>query len=186
MDPKSKTASDCTKKQQVNKSVQMLSEIIMGIVKTASLQNQNETPLTVGLGLHLHKIIRSLQLLHSFKNCVHYFLSKFYCSLIDTPSKTMKNVFISSKKFFSFSRYSHFCISVFPSFSPDSHCFRGWLKIKLKVYNVINCPNKNLKTHFVWYLENEKRYDTETFSIDRVLNKEHYYGRVMQKMCTNS
>ena len=36
MDPKSKTASDCTKKQQVNKSVQMLSEIIMGIVKTAS------------------------------------------------------------------------------------------------------------------------------------------------------
>ena len=32
--------------------------------------------------------------------------------------KLWKMFFISSKKLFSFSRYSNFCISVFPSFSP--------------------------------------------------------------------
>ena len=32
-------------------------------------------------------------------------------------------------------------------------------------------------THFVWYLKKEKRYDIETLSIDRVLNKEHFYGK---------
>ena len=53
----------------------------------------------------------------SFKACVRYFLSNFYFSPNDGPSKTMKNIF-SSKKLFSFWRYSHFCVSVFPSFSP--------------------------------------------------------------------
>ena len=97
-----------------------------------------------------------------------------------------KMFFISSRKLFSFSKYPNFCISVFRSFSPVSHCFRGWSKINLKVYDVINCLNKMLITHFVWYLEKEKRYDIETLSIDRVLNKEHFYGKVMQKMCIKS
>ena len=38
-------------------------------------------------------------------------------------------------------------IFVFPSsplFLPVSHCFRDWSKINLKVYDVINCLNKNL------------------------------------------
>ena len=63
---------------------------------------------------------------------------------------------------------------------------RGQPKINLKVYNAINCPNKNLITHFILYLEKEKRYDLETLSIDRVLNKNHFYGKFMQKMCTES
>ena len=50
----------------------------------------------------------------------------------------------------------------------------------------MNCLNKNLITYFVWYLKKEKRYDIETLSIDRVLNKEHFYGKIMQKMCTKS
>ena len=50
--------------------------------------------------------------------------------------KLWKMFFISSKKLFSFSKYSNFCISAFPSFSPVSHCFRGWSKINLKVYDV--------------------------------------------------
>ena len=29
-------------------------------------------------------------------------------------------------------------------------------------------------------------YDIETFSIDRILNKERFYGKIMQKMCTKS
>ena len=47
---------------------------------------------------------------------------------------------ISCKKIFSFSRYSiFFCISLLHSSFPISHCFRGWPKINLKVYGVINC-----------------------------------------------
>ena len=41
----------------------------------------------------------------------------------------------------------------------------------------MNCPNMNLITHFVCYLEKENRYDIENLSIDRVLNKEHLYGK---------
>ena len=59
-------------------------------------------------------------------------------------------------------------------FLPVSHCFRVWSKINLKVCDVINCLNKNLITHFVWYLVKEKRNDTETLSVYRVLNKEHF------------
>ena len=105
--------------------------------------------------------------------------------------KLSKMFFISSKKLFSVSRYSDFCISVSPPPSlppspPVSHCFRGSLKINLKVYDVINCLYKNLITHFVWYLEKGKRYETETLSIDGILNKKHFHGKVMQKMCTTS
>ena len=100
--------------------------------------------------------------------------------------KLWKMFFIPSKKLFSLSRYSNFCISIFPLFLPVSHCFRAWSKINLKVYDVINCLNKSLITHFVWYLEKEKTYDIETFCIDRVLQKEHFYGKVMQKVCNKS
>ena len=73
-----------------------------------------------------------------------------------------------------------------PLFFPVSHCFRGCLKINLKVYDVINCPNKNLITHFFQYLEKEKRYYIEAMTVDEVLNKEHFHGEIMQKMCTKS
>ena len=39
---------------------------------------------------------------------------------------------------------------------------------------------------FVSYLEKEKRYHIETLSIDGVLNKKHFYGKIKQKMCTES
>ena len=42
-------------------------------------------------------------------------------------------------------------------------------------YKVINCLNKNLITHFVRHLEKKNRYDIETLSIDRVVNKQHFY-----------
>ena len=58
--------------------------------------------------------------------------------------------------------------------------FQGW------PYDIINCLNKNLITHFFLYLGKEKRYGIETVSIDRVLNKEHFYGKIMQEMCTKS
>ena len=76
-------------------------------------------------------------------------------------------------------------IFVFPSsplFLPVSHCFRGRSNINFTVCDIINCLNENLITHFVWYLEKEIRCEIETLSIDRVLNKEHFYGKIMQKM----
>ena len=48
----------------------------------------------------------------------------------------------------------HLCSPLFPTVS---HCFRDWSKINLNVYDIINCQNKNLITHFVWYLEKEKK-----------------------------
>ena len=95
--------------------------------------------------------------------------------------KLWKIFFISPKKLFLFSRYSNICIFVFPSFSPVSHCFRGWSKKNLKVYDITNFLNKDLITHFIWYLKKEIRCD-----IDRKLNKENFYGKIMQKMCTKS
>ena len=74
---------------------------------------------------------------------------------------------------------------VFRSFSlflPVGHCLRRWLQINLKVHNVVNCLNKNSITHFVWYLGKEKRYDHETLSIDRVSYKQHFNGKIMQKV----
>ena len=71
-----------------------------------------------------------------------------------------------------------------PLFLPVSHCFRDWSKIDLKVCDVISCLNKNLITHFVWYLKKEKRFDNEILSTDRALNKEHFHWKIMQKMWT--
>ena len=56
----------------------------------------------------------------------------------------------------------------------------------LKVYDAINCISKNLITHFVWYLKKEIGCDIEILSIVRVSNTEHFYGKIMQKMCTKS
>ena len=53
-----------------------------------------------------------------FKACVLYFYQIFIFNQMIALPKLWKMFFISSKKLFSFSRYSNFCICVFPSFSP--------------------------------------------------------------------
>ena len=103
-----------------------------------------------------------------------------------TVQKLENIIFVSSKKLFSFLRYSNFVFPFSPLFLPVSLCFRAWSKINLKVYDVINCLNKNFITHLAWNLGKEKKYDIETLPIDRVLNKEHLYGKIIQKMCTKS
>ena len=61
------------------------------------------------------------------------------------------------------------------------------LKINTNVYDLINSLNKNLKTEIVWYPEKETRSDIETNNaINRVLSKEHFYEKSMQKLCTKS
>ena len=99
--------------------------------------------------------------------------------LFSTKWKPFKNY----EKCFLFDLKSSFCsqdiqIFVFPSsllFLLVSHYFKGCSNVNLKVYDVINCLNKNLITHFVQYLEKQKRYDIETLSTDRVWHKEHFY-----------
>ena len=97
-----------------------------------------------------------------------------------------KMFLISSKKLFSFSRYSNFCIFIFPSFFPCQPMLYQLIQEKFKAYDIINCLSKNLIAYFVWYLEKKIRCDTETLSIDRELNKEYFYRKIMQKMCTKS
>ena len=119
----------------------------------------------------------------TLKACVRCFLSNLYFSPNDSPSKTMKNVFLFHLK--SSFHSGDIQIFVFLSshlFLPVSHIFSGWFKKNLKVYDVIKCLNKNLITHFVLYLETEVRWDIETLSIDRVLNTEHFYRKIKQKM----
>ena len=125
-----------------------------------------------------------LQDLWIIKACVCYFLSNFYFSRNDSPSKTMKNVFYFIKKalfVLEIFKFLYFHLTFFLS----NHCFRGCSKINLQVYDVINCL-KNLITYFVWYFEKKKSYAIENLSIVRVLNKEHFYWKIMQKICNKS
>ena len=77
-----------------------------------------------------------------------------------------------------------FVFSSSPLFFPVSHCFRGWSKKNLKVYDIINCLNKNLITFCLIFWK--KKSDIETLSIDRELNQEHFYEKIMQKMFIKS
>ena len=121
------------------------------------------------------------------KACVRYFLSNCCFSPNDSPFKNYEKCFLFHlKSSFRSQDIQIFVFSSSPLFFLVSHCFRGWSKKNLKIYDVINNLNKNLVTHFVWYLEKEMRCDIQTLSIDSELNKEHFYGKIMQKMCFKS
>ena len=53
------------------------------------------------------------------------FYQLFISPQMIADQKLWKMLFISFKKLFLFSRYSNFCICIFPSFLPVSHCFKG-------------------------------------------------------------
>ena len=67
----------------------------------------------------------------------------------------------------------NFVFLSFPLFFSVGCCFRGRSKINLKVYDIINCLNKNLITNFVWYHQKEERYDIETRRQGALLWKNH-------------
>ena len=101
--------------------------------------------------------------------------------------KKRKIFFISSKNLFFRCRDIHvFIFSSSPLFFPVSIALVTDLRKILKVYDAINCISKNLLTHFVWYLKKEIGCDIEILAILRVSNKEHFYGKIIQEMCTKS
>ena len=93
-----------------------------------------------------------------FKACVRYFLTNFYLIALQ---KLWKIFLFHLKSSFRSRDIQIFVYLSSPLFFPVSHCFRGWSKKNLKIYDVINCLNKNLIIHFVWYLEKEKSCDIE-------------------------
>ena len=111
------------------------------------------------------------------------------CSLISIfftkwqPFNDYETYFFHLKSFFHSWDIQIFIFPSSPLFLLIKHCFTRWSKINLKVYDVINCLNKNLITYFVWYFKKEKRHHTETLSIDRVLHKTRFY--VPQKLVSN-
>ena len=120
------------------------------------------------------------------KACLRYFWRNFWFSPNDSPSKNMKDVFYFVEKALFVLKIFAYLYFHLPLFSPCQPLLKSLIQDKIKLYDVINRLNKNSITHFVWYLKKEKRYDIETLSIDRVLNKEHFYGKIMQKICTKS
>ena len=90
-------------------------------------------------------------------------------------------MFISPKKLFLFSRYSNFCNLSSPILSLSATALEVDSRKILKVYDVVNGLNKNLVTHYVWYLEKEIRLDIETLPIDRVLNRTFLWKKSFRK-----
>ena len=45
--------------------------------------------------------------------------------------------------------------------------------------------NQEVNNTFCLISWEEKRYDIDTLFIDRVLNKEHFYRKIMQNMCNS-
>ena len=122
-----------------------------------------------------------------FKAFVCYFLSNFYFFHQMIALKNYEKCFLFHLKSSFHSRdIQLFVFSPSPLFSPVSHSFRGWSKKNLKVYDIINCLNKNSITNFVWYLEKKIRHDIETLSIDKELISNIFIKKMMQKICTKS
>ena len=104
--------------------------------------------------------------INGIKACVCHFIIFHYMIAFKNYEKS----FLFHLKSSLYSQDIHiFVFPPYPLFLLVDHCFRGWFKINPKVYDVIHCQNKNLITHFIWYLENRKRYNIETLSIDKVL-----------------
>ena len=109
-----------------------------------------------------------------FKACVRYFLTNFYLIALQ---KLWKIFLFHLKSSFRSRDIQIFVYPSSPLFLSASHCFRAWSKKILKVYNVINCLNN---TFCVIFWEGKKLWHWNF--VHGVLHKEHFYGKIMQKM----
>ena len=126
------------------------------------------------------------------KGCVRYFLWNAYFSPSDSPLKTTKNVFYFISKALvalEIFKFVYFRLPLF--FALSFIALQADPRKILKFMMSSDGLNKNLITHFIWYLAKEIRCDIESLSIDRVSNKKHFYIKKMispkyRKMCTKS
>ena len=104
------------------------------------------------------------------------------------------------KNFYRYRDIQVFFISAFLSFSPcqlllsrliqgnSQSLWHHWLSTKKQLHNILfdilGTKKMTLKllSIDIWVLNN---VSMETLSIDRVLHKESFLGKIMQKMCTN-
>ena len=85
------------------------------------------------------------------KPCVRYFYKLFISQQMIALQKLWKMFLFHLNSSFRSQDIQIFVSSSSLLFPIVSHCFRGWSRINLnKVYDIINCVNKNLLTHFVW------------------------------------
>ena len=122
---------------------------------------------------------RKFELCSIFFTCVWFFIYFLFFTKL-SPFKNHEKCFLFHRKSSFHSRDNQvFVFLSSPHFLPVSHCFRSWSKENLKVYDDINCLNKNFITDFVSYLKKEIRCSIETLSSDRVSNKDLF----MEKSC---
>ena len=86
----------------------------------AKIVNSNKKKVCIIGDSHLNRINE-----RKLKACVRYFLSYFHFSPNNSPLKTPKNAFYSSKNIFWFSTYSFCVFQSSPLFLPVGHYFRG-------------------------------------------------------------
>ena len=126
------------------------------------------------------KILSDTNMLVKFVSAIFYQIFIFHQMI--AIQKLWKIIFVSSKKalfVLEIFKFLYICPSLFFALSAIA------LEIdsrKMLVYDVVNCLNKNLNTHYVWYLEKEIRCDIGTLSIDRAFLWKNHAENVHQKL----
>ena len=137
---------------------------------------------------------------HIYSICRHFFFFFFLDQKNFMADKTLKACLIffffffhqmmAAQKLWKIFLLRMFKIFGFPSsplFFFVDNSFRGWSKINLKVYEAINGLNKNLRTHFVYYLEKEMYWNSVNwYSIKwETFLWKHHAENVHQKLFLN-
>ena len=104
--------------------------------------------------------IKKYKIVFKINNYLKFVSTIFHFFLQMIVLQWLWKILISSKKLFLFSRYSNFVYSSSPLFSLQAIALEdNWRKI-LKVYDVINCLDKNVITHFVFDILRRKKVMT--------------------------
>ena len=132
---------------------------------------------------------------HIYSICRHVFFFFFFCSKKFFGWQKLKSLSHIFTKWWLLKNWKIFLLRMFKIFGfPSSplfffvdNSFRGWSKINLKVYEAINGLNKNLRTHFVCYLEKEMYWNSVNwYSIKwETFLWKHHAENVHQKLFLN-
>ena len=114
---------------------------------------------------------------HQILDCVHFFS---FCHQNKNFKKLSKMLFILPKRLLLSSRFSNFCTLLFPPFCFFDHCWfywKSWLMINTRFYAINIVPKLDFKTADSLI---SGEVDLDTWSIDRVLYRENFHGKIWQ------